>query len=121
MSLYNVPQRPSRREDGWPTRSDTRYDTDAERMCRVLVGVVEQMGASVALTRAVTLLDQARNAIADHVERIEEESTPRRGPCSVDCTCLCHDVNGGPIHIGEHCCTGFELPKCRRHVELASS
>jgi hypothetical protein len=60
--------RPHRREDGWLTRADIRYDTDAERMCRVLIGLVERMGASVDLTRAVVLLSQARDAIADHVE-----------------------------------------------------
>ena len=74
MSVYNTPKRPSKREDGWPTRADIRFDTDAERLCRILVGIVEGMGASVALTRAVTHLADARDAIADHVERIEDES-----------------------------------------------
>lgn len=66
--------RPSKREDGWPTRADIRFDTDAERMCRILVGIVEGMGASVALTQAVTSLSDAREAIADHVEGVVRES-----------------------------------------------
>ena len=60
--------RPKLREDGWPTRADIRYDTDAERLCRITVRIVESMGASVPLTNAVIHLEAARQSIADHVE-----------------------------------------------------
>lgn len=60
--------RPERRDDGWKTRADIMYDTDAERLCRITLKLVEAMGASVSLTNAVMHLDAARNCIADHVE-----------------------------------------------------
>lgn len=61
-------QRPAKRDDGFPTRADIRYDTDAERLCRILLKLVEGMGADVSLTNAVVHIDAARNCIADFVE-----------------------------------------------------
>lgn len=61
--------RPKLNEYGMATRADIRFDTDAERLCRITLGLVESMGASEALTNAVIHLDKARDFIADHVER----------------------------------------------------
>lgn len=60
--------RPVRRPDGIQTRADMQWMTAAELAIREAVAAVEQAGASVALTDAVTLLAQAQNRVADHVE-----------------------------------------------------
>ena len=60
--------RPVRRPDGIPTRSDTQWMTPAELAINEAMAAVEGTGASVALTNAVTLLSQARDRVADHVE-----------------------------------------------------
>lgn len=60
--------RPKTRPDGWPTRADLQWLTEAERAIRDAVGVVEGVGASIALTDAVILLGEARRRVADHVE-----------------------------------------------------
>lgn len=61
-------QRPAKREDGVPTRIDTRYYTEAEKAIAKAMELVEAMGASAALTDAVTHLGEARNHVADHIE-----------------------------------------------------
>ncbi len=63
--------RPSKRADGWPTRSDTLLMTPAELAISSAMFEVEKAGASVALTDAVTLLSKARDRVADHVEGID--------------------------------------------------
>jgi len=62
--------RPPKREDGMPTRNDTRYYTAAEKAIAAAMVAVESMGASEALTDAVTLLAKARGRVADHAEMI---------------------------------------------------
>ena len=109
MPLYNIPQRPPKREDGWPTRSDIRYDTDAERLCRVLVKIVEDMGASMSLTRAVTLLSQAREAIADHVEQIEPEAAQPEPPTE-PATCAEHRQSGPHGYYADGTCDLLQCP-----------
>lgn len=58
------------RPDGVPTRIDTRHWTLAEHAIALAMMAVESAGASKALTDAVTLLQQARDRVADHVEGI---------------------------------------------------
>ena len=45
-------------------------------------------------------IEKLRQRLADDdIERAK----PRRRPCANSCDCLCHDVNGGPMHPGEPC------------------
>ncbi len=60
--------RPKNRPDGWPTRSAIEWWTTAEAAITTAMEAVENAGASLALTDAVTLLGKARNRVADHVE-----------------------------------------------------
>lgn len=60
--------RPAKRPDGIPTRIDLNWMTPAERAILDAMYAVEEAGASPALTDAVTLLAQARDRVADHVE-----------------------------------------------------
>jgi hypothetical protein len=60
--------RPRLRDDGIPTRCDLRLMTPAELAITEAMRVVEEAGASVALTDAVNLLSEARNRVADHAE-----------------------------------------------------
>lgn len=60
--------RPTKRPDGVPTRVDSQWMTDAELAINKAMEAVENAGGSRALTEAVTLLSQARDRVADHVE-----------------------------------------------------
>lgn len=60
--------RAEKRDDGIPTRNDILLQSTGEAAIRRAMATVEGMGGSVALTHAVTLLSQARDAVADHVE-----------------------------------------------------
>ena len=60
--------RPAKRPDGIPTRCDLQWQTPAEKAIGEAMLAVENAGASVALTDAVTLLSTARDRVADHVE-----------------------------------------------------
>ena len=60
--------RPAKRPDGIPTRIDLNWMTPAERAIRDAMAAVEAAGGSIALTDAITLLAQARDRVADHVE-----------------------------------------------------
>ncbi len=60
--------RAHKRPDGFPTRNDRSYFTPAETAITAACYAVESVGASVALTNAVTLLLKARDLVADHVE-----------------------------------------------------
>lgn len=60
--------RPHKRSDGMPTRSDMNYWTKAERAITEAKACVEQIGASEALTKAMVLLGEAQDTVADHVE-----------------------------------------------------
>ena len=64
---YDIPL-PSRREDGVPRRADTLLQAPAEMAVTDIMRQVEGLGASAALTDAVTLLQRARDRIADHLE-----------------------------------------------------
>lgn len=52
----------------FPRRGDLKRMTTAEIKIREAMLAVEEVGADVRLTRAVTLLDEAREAVADYVD-----------------------------------------------------
>lgn len=52
----------------FPRRADLKRMTIAEIAIREAMLRVEEMGADVRLTRAVTLLGEAANAVADYVD-----------------------------------------------------
>jgi len=56
-----------------PRRSRLDQNTPAELAIRGAMLAVEQAGGSPALTEAVTLLAQAKDAVADHVEGVERK------------------------------------------------
>jgi hypothetical protein len=60
--------RPAKRPDGIPTRIDLHWLTPAEIAICDAMTAVEAAGGSRALTDAITLLAQARDRVADHVE-----------------------------------------------------
>lgn len=60
--------RPTKRPDGIPTRIDALWMTEAEMAIMHAIATVERAGASRSLTKAVTLLSEARERVADHVE-----------------------------------------------------
>jgi hypothetical protein len=59
-----------RRPDGVPSRIDQHLMSPAELAITAAMVAVEEAGASVALTDAVTLLAKACDRVADHVEGI---------------------------------------------------
>lgn len=63
--------RPASRPDGLPTRIDTQWQSPAELAIRDAMLAVENAGASIALTDAITLLSKARDRVADHVEGMQ--------------------------------------------------
>lgn len=139
--------RPHNRPDGIPTRADIRYDTRAERAIRKALAEVEKAGASVALTRAATLLVEARDAVADHVEGRVPAPQPacvgvveRRAAKieTADGPLYAETVDGAVVHgrapltdagrkaIGEVIAAArlkiaprtFECPKCHRETDI---
>lgn len=60
------------REDGVPRRLRMDRLTPAERSIRAAVHSVECVGAHPLLTEAVVLLQQAREKVADYVDRTKE-------------------------------------------------
>lgn len=70
MSKWNPSDgpRPAKRPDGWPTRADVQWFSDAELAIYKAMEAVEKAGGSGALTDAITLLSKARSRVADHVE-----------------------------------------------------
>lgn len=54
--------------DEIPRRADLQRCTPAERSIYETMQVVEALGADVLLTKAVSLLGDARNAVADYVD-----------------------------------------------------
>jgi len=64
---YDVPL-PEHRPDGVPRRIDTQLWTPEEKAIGDAMAMVEAAGASAALTEAVTLLQRARDRMADHAE-----------------------------------------------------
>jgi hypothetical protein len=54
--------------DGIPRRNRLDLNTPAELAIYNAMGEVEKCGASLSLTKAVTLLQEAKNALADHIE-----------------------------------------------------
>lgn len=63
-----ITRRPAMRPDGVPSRCDLTLMSPAELAITTAMQAVEAAGCSVALTEAVTLLQQARERVADHVE-----------------------------------------------------
>jgi hypothetical protein len=57
-------------------RYDMTRQTTVERAIVLAMRMVEEMGADVRLTRAVTLLDQARDSVADFVDGVEPPAQP---------------------------------------------
>lgn len=55
--------------DDIPRRARIDLYVPAETAIREAMLAVEAMGADVLLTKAVTLLDEARTAVADYVDR----------------------------------------------------
>lgn len=68
--------RPARRPDGVPTRADMQWMTPAELAIRDAMQAVEAVGASLALTDAMTLLGKAQERVADYVEGVEGPTEP---------------------------------------------
>lgn len=66
--MSTTPRRPERRADGWPTRNDMQYWSEAEHAIVAAMRSVEAAGGSLALTDAVILLGRARDRVADHYE-----------------------------------------------------
>lgn len=58
---------------GWPRRADIKRMTDAELTIYRAMQKVEQMGAHELLTKAVVLLGEAKDAVADFVDREEKK------------------------------------------------
>lgn len=59
--------------DGFPRRNRLDLNTPAELAIYNAMAEVEKCGASESLTKAVTLLEDAKNALADHIEGIEPQ------------------------------------------------
>ena len=59
--------------NGIPRRNRLDLNTSAELAIYNAIGEVEKCGASVSLTKVVTLLQEAKNALADHIEGIESK------------------------------------------------
>ena len=55
-----------------PRRSRLDHNTDAELAIRAAVDAVERIGADVRLTDAVVLLQEAREAVADYVDGVNQ-------------------------------------------------
>jgi hypothetical protein len=51
-----------------PRRVDIKRNTPEEKLIRMAVVKVEDLGAHPMLTRVVTLLDEARNVLADWID-----------------------------------------------------
>lgn len=108
--------RPHLRADGIPTRIDMQWWVQAELAIWRAMQEVERAGASVALTQAVTLLAEARNKVADHIEgvalppqwtsgmvfdhRADAKPGPGPGSCTLWPGCGC-GTQSGP-----HACEG---------------
>lgn len=60
--------RPHGSPDGVLTRFNMEWLTLAELLITGAIRTVENAGASEKLTRAITLLQEARGCVADHVE-----------------------------------------------------
>lgn len=60
--------------NGVPRRNNVAFHTAAEATIRSAMLEVERAGASDLLTQAITLLEQAKNKVADHVEAVIEEN-----------------------------------------------
>lgn len=54
----------------WPRRSSLPHRSPAENSISVAVNEVEHMGCDVLLTEAVVLLGQARDKVADYIDKM---------------------------------------------------
>lgn len=69
MTAFSTYSRPLPQEvDGWPRRAQLRCNTQAEHELRRVLNTVEQLGADVRLTQAVTKIEEARELVADWLE-----------------------------------------------------
>lgn len=57
----------------WPRRQSIPNMTNAELAIRDVIFVVEKVGADVLLTEAVVLLGQAKDKVADYVDKMNPE------------------------------------------------
>jgi hypothetical protein len=64
---------PRQRPDGWPRRSDWSLLHPLERELYDIVLDIEGLGASVALTRCVAAISDAREHLADHLEGVQRD------------------------------------------------
>lgn len=62
------PKLPVTSSFGGPRRNDITANTPAELHIRDCITEIEELGVDPRLTQAVTLLTQARNAVADWLE-----------------------------------------------------
>ena len=62
--------------DGFPRRNRLDLNTPAELAIHNAMVEVKKCGASESLTKAVTLLQDAKNALADHIEVIKSDPQP---------------------------------------------
>ena len=58
--------------DGVPRRNRIDLQTPAEAAVRAAVAEVEALPPNIRLTKAVLLLDEARNKIADYVDSLDD-------------------------------------------------
>jgi len=65
-------------DNGVPRRDRLDLNCDAETMIRSVMLAVEHLGADPLLTDAIVLLGQARNKVADFVERCDVCDGARR-------------------------------------------
>lgn len=65
-------------ENDIPRRDRSDLNCDAETMIRSVIMAVERLGADPILTDAIVLLGQARNMVADFVERCDVCDGARR-------------------------------------------
>lgn len=54
-----------------PRRAQMKEWTEEEKEIQLIVWKIEKLGASTKLTKAINLLAEAKEALADHVEGIE--------------------------------------------------
>jgi len=91
--------------DGFPRRNRLDLNTPAELAIYNAMGEVEKCGASVMLTKAVTLLQEAKDALADHIEQDKEQVLTNVNNHSY-CTCIDPDREAGYSYC----------MKCHKHV-----
>lgn len=68
--------------DGWPRRARLDLATPAETAIRAASAAVEAAGADIRLTKAINLLWQARELVADFVDGVHSPTPSAYAPAS---------------------------------------